>query len=113
MAPKAGRSSPRKLESGRRVIVQYHDEMDRWHERVVLCRGSEESLRQTTGARPQGGTDSIWWVLTPDGDVYPEDLCEGKDICALLIGTDDDEFGSLRIAGKLPPVTWRHGFSTD
>eukprot|EP00973_Karenia_brevis_P019724 2704990-Karenia_brevis.AAC.1 len=46
------------LQQGSRIVVNYRDDRQLWHERVVLCNG--------------GGTK--WFLLTPDLEITNEDL---------------------------------------
>lgn len=46
------------------VLAVFYEDDTFWHERLVLWRLS----------------DKVWYILTPDGDLYPENLaCEGGD----------------------------------
>ena len=46
------------------TLAVYYDDDVYWHERLVLWRC----------------TDDVWFVLTPDNDIYPEDLsCSGDE----------------------------------
>ena len=63
-------------QSGDLMYVLYEDEPHMWHQRVLLRPGSSKSMLAVTGERVVRSPSSIWWVLTPDGDVYPEELAE-------------------------------------
>ena len=49
------------MEIGTKAVVWYSDDTV-WHERLILLPGSAPGL---------------YWVWTPDGDIYEEDL-QGK-----------------------------------
>ena len=67
------------LECGRAVLVQYEGERH-FHRRVLLCRGNKEAMKaiteeDTADANSYMMTDpEIWWVLTPDNHIYPEEI---------------------------------------
>ncbi|CAK0874147.1 unnamed protein product, partial [Prorocentrum cordatum] len=66
------------LEAGRKVSLFYQPDPlpappPKWHERVLLEPGSETAMQKCTGESLYNG-GMVWWVLTPDGDVYPEEL---------------------------------------
>ncbi|CAK0906068.1 unnamed protein product, partial [Prorocentrum cordatum] len=66
------------LEAGRKVSLFYQPDPlpappPKWRERVLLEPGSETAMQKCTGESLYNG-GMVWWVLTPDGDVYPEEL---------------------------------------
>ncbi len=106
------------LEQGRKICLYYQSDPPPappgpWHERILLEPGSEKAMTGCTGeSLLNGGT--VWWVLTPDGDVYPEELAapplEGIAYC------DDAEVPHLqRQVRPLPPLVAAHiyGFRAD
>ena len=64
----------RPLESGALVAVEYEDEPAMFHQRLVLLKASPEKLLTTTGEPLLGDGASVFWILTPTGDIYPEEL---------------------------------------
>ncbi|CAK0794405.1 unnamed protein product, partial [Prorocentrum cordatum] len=66
------------VKAGRKVSLFYQPDPlpappPKWHERVLLEPGSETAMQKCTGESLYNG-GMAWWVLTPDGDVYPEEL---------------------------------------
>eukprot|EP00959_Pyramimonas_sp_CCMP1952_P184805 3864190-Pyramimonas_sp.AAC.1 len=55
------------LVPGRVVSFYYEDDPNIWHERLLLW--------PCPGAFPK----TCWTCLTPDGDVYPEEMAAGPD----------------------------------
>ena len=55
------------IDIGRSVFTNYHGELDKWHERVVM--GHVEN--------------NTFFVATPDFDIYAEDLQQDAFIAAL------------------------------
>ncbi|CAK0825859.1 unnamed protein product, partial [Prorocentrum cordatum] len=106
------------LEAGRKVSLFYQPEPlpappPKWHERVLLEPGSEMAMQKCTGESLYNG-GMVWWVLTPDGDVYPEELAapplEG------IAYYDDAEVPHLQLQVRpLPPpvAANAHGFRAD
>lgn len=43
--------------------------------RASWCARTAAVLREQIGEVPE--SDSVWWVATPDHDVYPEEVAEG------------------------------------
>eukprot|EP00972_Heterocapsa_arctica_P104566 15411231-Heterocapsa_arctica.AAC.1 len=58
------------LEAGRKILIRNPND-EEWHERILIRVGSPRSVLRVTGTAASPGV-SHWWVLTPDGDVYPE-----------------------------------------
>eukprot|EP00972_Heterocapsa_arctica_P031525 4643609-Heterocapsa_arctica.AAC.1 len=63
------------LRAGRKVLVQYADDRPYWHARILLHPAPLEIATRVLGSIDDDETEH-WWVLTPDGDVYPEPLAE-------------------------------------
>ena len=63
------------LEPGRKVAVVYPTE-NLWHERILLKKTDRLTFEALT---QEAATDTnvLWWILTPDGHVYPEELSAG------------------------------------
>ncbi|CAK0908034.1 unnamed protein product, partial [Prorocentrum cordatum] len=64
--------------AGRKVSLFYQPDPlpappPKWNERVLLEPASEMAMQKCTGESLYNG-GMVWWVLTPDGDVYPEEL---------------------------------------
>ncbi len=103
------------LEAGRKVSLFYQPDPlpappPKWHERVLVEPGSETAMQKCTGESLYNG-GMVWWVLTPDGDVYPEELAapplEG------IAYNDDAEVPHLQLQVRpLPPpvAANTHGF---
>ena len=96
------------LEPGRMVMVEYFDEPKLWMERILLREASPAVMLAVTGAAVENG-GPLWWVLTPDGLVYPEELAVGplRGLIAL------DEEGQPILASAAPPTARPrkiHGF---
>ena len=63
------------LEVGRTVYVEYQGDKGVAHGRLLLRTATEKSLEATTGETCSGiARKNIWWILTPDGDIYPEPI---------------------------------------
>ena len=58
---------------GRLMLVEYGEEPDTWHERLVIMRSTPEAMMRVTGVEAIAEQD-VWWALTPDGDLYPQQL---------------------------------------
>ena len=99
------------LEAGRMVRVRYHDEPNLWMERMILCQSSPAMVLKVTEVVVPPGS-SPWWILTPDGDVYPELLEASADIVDVIVG--DDEGKMKKKAGQTGPSVNRvHKFQAD
>ena len=66
------------LEAGRVVRLHYRD--GEWHERLLLRSTTGEIMEKQIGERPAGKQASVWWVVTPDGDVFPEEVAATDDL---------------------------------
>ena len=58
------------------MLVQYADDLPFWHARVLLHPAPLEIAVKVLGSVDNNETEH-WWVLAPDGDVYPEPLSVG------------------------------------
>ena len=87
------------LEAGRVVRLHYRD--GEWHERLLLRSTTGEIMEKQIGERPAGKQASVWWVVTPDGDVFPEEVA----------ATDDLDFFVLDGHGVAPVRRARAGFT--
>ena len=58
------------MEAGRQILILYEGERHMWHAMVWLLPSSPKALSVVMEEEAQPG-DSVWWVLSPDGDVYP------------------------------------------
>jgi hypothetical protein len=92
-------------EVGRKVLVLYDTE-DVWHERILLLRTTEEVMKKVTKASQLGSGAFVYWVLTPDGDIYPEELERPAVRFALCTG-DDESDPRRRLIGRAPPFARR------
>ena len=59
--------------AGKTVYIQYTDEEDLWHAAVLLAPAGTAAVTKQEKAAPKPGS-LWWWILTPDGDIYPEEL---------------------------------------
>ena len=55
------------------MYVEYQEEAGFFHARLVLMKSTEDMMKQVTGAECTD-PEAIYWVLTPDGDIYPEEI---------------------------------------
>ena len=55
------------LVPGRLISMHYEDDREIWHERILVWRADAQ--------RPP----TRWTILTPDGDIYDEELASGED----------------------------------
>ena len=79
------------------MLVQYADDLPFWHARVLLHPAPLEIAVKVLGSVANNETEH-WWVLTPDGDVYPEPLSIGA-IEGLVI-LPDSEVISAKLRDK-------------
>ena len=90
-----------KWEPGRVALVQYHGE-NLWHERYLLMKTSSSVYKEFMGsAAPK--SDRLWWIVTPDGDIYIEAFVVGDDISGICLLDDSEEQmlrNSMEPAGK-------------
>ena len=71
LAPNLGRG-PVKVVAGEYIFVLYDEVAEPWHERLVLFEDAD--------------APGLAWVLTPDDDIYSEDLLEFKNVVAGAAG---------------------------
>ncbi|CAK0804444.1 unnamed protein product [Prorocentrum cordatum] len=62
------------LLGGREVMVKSTDDSRLWHRSVVVCRCHRDVYQRVMEADPFTDTDAFYWIMTPDSDVYPEEL---------------------------------------
>jgi len=55
------------------MLIEYGDEPGMWHERLVIAPSTPEMMFRITGVESIEGPE-VWWALTPDGDLYPQQL---------------------------------------
>ena len=60
---------------------------EEWHERLLLRRTTGAMMEQRIGETPE--SDSVWWVVTPHGDIFPEEIASTASIDVRLY----DEMG--------------------
>ena len=87
------RGQTRVLEPGLKVALAYRGEPE-WHQRLLLTQGSPAAMMKLTGVTASTG-ERVWWVLTPDGDVYPEEIAMTPDVEAVRISRADGSFEAL------------------
>lgn len=105
------------MEVGRQLLVLYEGQ-SLWHEMILLAPGSVQSLRTMMAEQVRPGA-SVWWILSPDGDVYPTEISSPPLIAWLRCddeGRPDRE--TLRRSNgsaRLPPLSDRyiHKFQSD
>ena len=81
-------------------MVRLHYRDGEWHERLLLRSTTADVMEKQIGERPAGRPPSVWWVVTPDGDVFPEEVA----------ATDDLDFYVLNSHGVAPARRARAGF---
>ena len=54
------------------TLVRLHYAAGMWHERLVLRATTPAKMKEQIGEDPN--SESVWWVLTPDGDVHPVEI---------------------------------------
>ena len=73
IAPPPLRRYPSVLDMGKMEAVEYEGEAGFFHQRLILRTASTAAMLNTTG-RMCDSPNGLFWILTPDGDVYPEPL---------------------------------------
>ena len=72
-----------KWEPGRVALVQYSGD-NLWHERYLLMKTSSSVHKEFMGtAAPKG--DRLWWIVTPDGDIYIAAFTLNDDITGIAL----------------------------
>ena len=61
------------LDMGKTVAVEYEGEAGLFHYRLILRTASTAAMLDTTG-KMCDSPNGLFWILTPDGDVYPKFL---------------------------------------
>ena len=64
---------PSVLDMGKMVAVELRREAGFFHQRLILRTASTAAMLNTTG-RMCDSPNGLFWILTPEGDVYPEFL---------------------------------------
>ena len=59
------------LDMGKMTALEYEGEAGFFHQRLILRTASIAAMLNTTG-RMCDSPNGLFWILTPDGDVYPE-----------------------------------------
>ena len=67
------RRYPSVLDNVKMIAVEYEGEAGFFHQRLILRTTSIAAILNTTG-RMCDSPNGLFWILTPDGDVYPEIL---------------------------------------
>ena len=85
--------TPLGLEAGRLIYVEYEDEVGFFHARLILMKTSAGMMMKVTGESCRN-PDAVFWVLTPDGDIYPEEI--GVAPLTGVVSCSDDSRLDLR-----------------
>ena len=83
----------------RAAVVQYVGD-ETFHMRFLLAKTSKEVFSEVMGWAPPK-TDKIYWIVTPDGDIYVEAFVLGKDISAMALYDAEEEVALPRT--RQPP----------
>ena len=59
---------------GRLCMVEYEDEPGTWHDRLIIREASSTMFQVVNGEPPEEEDARMFWCLTPDGDLYPQEL---------------------------------------
>ena len=59
------------LDMGKMVAVEYEGETGLFHHRLILETTSTAAMLNTAG-KMRDSPNGLFWILTPDGDVYPD-----------------------------------------
>ena len=95
----AAGAGPGTYEPGAQVAVEYEDEPGTFHARLVLRAARPGALTAVMELNALDET-KVYWILTPDGDIYPEEL----SVPPLSAYCQCDEEGDLRRRGGMTPV---------
>ena len=68
--PPPPRRYPSVLDMGNTVAVEYEGEAGLFHHQLILRTASTAAMLDTTG-KMCDSPNGLFWILTPDGDVYP------------------------------------------
>jgi hypothetical protein len=80
------------LEASLKVALAYRDELE-WHQRLLIRKGTPATMLIETGVTAKDG-ERVWWVLTPDGDVCPEEIGLSDEVEAVKLGRPDGTFAA-------------------
>ena len=85
------------LSEGQKIAIQYIGE-PLWHERLLIHRASQEVAKSLHDFEADFST--AWWVITPDGDIYPEPL--GEDCLEGMVRLERGRAvrGTMKPSGK-------------
>eukprot|EP00971_Amphidinium_carterae_P344407 6484807-Amphidinium_carterae.1 len=94
------------LEVGLTCLIVYEEHEEIAHQRVLLKRVTPAMFAYITGEAARGG-QNLFWVMTPDGDVYPEEIAipalKGYQLCREdgmpIPGTREGEIATRRRYG--------------
>ena len=67
------RRYPSVLDIGKTIAVEYEEEAGFFHQRLIVRTSAIAAMFNATG-RMCESPNGLFWILTPDGDVYPEIL---------------------------------------
>ena len=84
------------FEPGRVVQVKYQGER-LWHQRLLILPSTAIELTTITGEAVVAEEKDLWWALTPDRDLYPQQLA--PPFLAGVVILDDE--------GQVVPETLR------
>jgi len=79
---------------------------NQWHSRVLLMKASAAAYQEMYHEVP-GSVDDLWWILTPDADIYIEQL--GGTFLEQVSECDDD--GNFARPARSPPANRVHRFT--
>ena len=69
--PPPMRRYPSVLDMGKMAAVECGGETGLFHHRLILRTASTAAMLNTTG-KMCDSANRLFWILTPEGDVYPE-----------------------------------------
>ena len=95
----AAGAGPRTFEPGDRLAVECDDEPGTFHARLVLRAARPEALRAVM-EMDIFDEQKVYWILTPDGDIYPEEL----NVPPLSAYCQCDKAGRLRRHSGMTPA---------
>lgn len=59
--------------AGRVMRIKYAGEPRLWQERLLVKETSKRTYRRIVGTEPDSD-GPYWWALTPDSDLYPQEM---------------------------------------
>ena len=89
------------MEYERGDLVQLNYFTREWHTRLLLKPTTPEVMKRIIGEEPR--SDSVWWVLTPSGDIFPEEVADGPDLVVRCVEASG-EVRSRRLPARLGPA---------